>query len=191
MPVLGLDADFFNNEDEAYVNCVKLWDLARTLCINTMMAECLKQLVKLLQKKVVSYQHLYCNVVDVPAQYMAGLKAGVQLAYEKDIKPMKEFFVNFVEDTHFWVIEEDQFKEILAAVPKFAEDFDAKIPTLIREGDYRPYSTPISCVVCSRTALDQDNHWAMLTGDDGDTAGTCYRCWQQLDPDDSSDDDYE
>ncbi|XXG99394.1 hypothetical protein Hte_005731 [Hypoxylon texense] len=188
----GLDPALFANEDEAYVNCAKLWEVACNLSVNTMMVEILKQLAKLLRAKVVRCQRLRCDYVDLPREELVGLKAGVQLAYEKNFEPLKKFYVHFVEDTHFWVIEEDAFKEILTAVPEYRKDVFAKIPTLDREGDFRPRAVPLNCVDCGIAALDEGNHWAMLADGDGGAVATCYKCWQQLDPDsDSSDDDYE
>ncbi|KAI1760934.1 hypothetical protein GGR53DRAFT_469814 [Hypoxylon sp. FL1150] len=75
---------------------------------------CCLELKQLLKRMVVKYQLLKCENIGRNVGNLAVFKAFkicLQAAYNKNIQLMKEFFVLFVEDTHYWVLKEQPFGE--------------------------------------------------------------------------------
>lgn len=179
----GLHASVPDMEDEAFANLVKLWIVGWDLKIPSLLNACLESLKELLKQKVLAYQYNHTHGIALTTEEMVGFKAGVQFAYEQDIKLMKQFFVCFVEDTHNWIVKEEPFQKILAALPQFAADISEKAG-VSDCGRIQPLGNPTQCMLCSETQVRADNHWAMLEVDNGQVKGCCFKCWQWVEGED-------
>ncbi|KAI1763298.1 hypothetical protein GGR53DRAFT_497977 [Hypoxylon sp. FL1150] len=184
----------YNNDEEHFKNVARAWDAGWQFKVGDLLLECLEQLKQLLKRMVVQYQHLKCENLDWDIGNLAvfdAFKACLRAAYGTNIKLMKELFVLFVEDTHYWVLKEQPFREVLDSTPEYAADICRKAGVR----DYRRLRVlgiPTHCIFCFSTVLSPDNHWAdVVPGEDGSrtSSGSCYKCYQKLDDNDYGDDD--
>lgn len=180
---LELEPEPFLSDASAYVDCIKIWEAANYFELDLMKRECENRLTKLLREEAVRCQQA------IPSEkQMVGFISGVKYVYEREIKPLKQKFLDFVADTFYWAIPEMTSLNVYTTVPNYFADIFREVPddwkdklglSKPTQDDKRkePTFIPPTCCECGKDPFKMDSHYAKLGRVCGYNIGICFHCW--------------
>ncbi|RYO96223.1 hypothetical protein DL765_011648 [Monosporascus sp. GIB2] len=166
-----------------YETAVKLFVAADFCLVRELREDCLEALERSVWEQALRTQRQFDAAPDKTAFLKTGgdldnLFRGVRAAYEADFGVLKDVFIDFMRDTHFWPATDRAFQEhLLARLPRFSHDVLLRIPELCRDGKYWPFEVPDACFICGESAFGEPTtYWARLGSFEGRIVGFCNTC---------------
>ncbi|KAI1800383.1 hypothetical protein F4811DRAFT_566946 [Daldinia bambusicola] len=155
----------------------ELYDLASQLEMYNLMLACQERLKSYLRNLAVSLQRAKCSG-QTPTLHVALLCDGIIFVCQKGHNELRDMFADFINDTHFWVLDVPDFGRRACQ----STDFHKVILEMVKNRPGIRLYTPTACDKCGKNpfVLGGGGHYAdIVKSADGKVISTCYFCFRK------------